>query len=102
MVLTTVKTGAPDAVALLYDPPSGPRTAGEVRMIDGSRSIVLVSGFKTADQLVAPLSEIREGIRKKMKERRYLQAFRHSNLEFLQRYSSVRQKIQAALTRPKK
>jgi DNA-binding response OmpR family regulator len=102
MVLTSVKAGAPDAVALLYDPPSVQGTTGEVKMVDGARAIVLISAFKTPDQLVAPLSEIREGIRKKMTERRYLQAFRQSNLEFLQRYSNVRQKIQAALTRTKK
>ena len=102
MVVNMVKTGVPDAVALLYEPPARPGAAGEVKMVEGSRSMVLVSGYTTPEQLVAPMTEIREGIRQKLKERRYLQAFRQANLEFLQRYNTVRQKIQTALGRSKK
>jgi len=102
MVVNMVKTGVPDVVALLYEPPAGMKKGGDVHMLEGSRMLVLVSGYKTPEQLVPPLSEIREGLRQKLKERRYLQAFRQSNLEFLQRYNSVRQKLQAAVARSKK
>jgi DNA-binding response OmpR family regulator len=100
-VVNSVKTNAPDAVAILYQPAATRGAAGEVKMIEGSRVMVLIAAYRTPDQLVAPLTEIREGIRQKLKERRYLQVFRQSNLDFLQRYNTMRQKIQAAVTRNK-
>ncbi len=102
MVVNTVKTSAPDAVAILYQPPPSPGTAGEVKMIEGNRVIVLVPAYRSPAELVEPMTEIREGIRQKLKERRYLQAFRQSNLDFLQRYNSIRQKIQIALARARR
>jgi DNA-binding response OmpR family regulator len=102
MVVNMVKTGVPDAVALLYEPPARSGGVGEVKMVEGSRTMLLISGYTTLQQLVSPLNEIREGIRQKLKERRYLHAFRQSNLEFLQRYNSVRKRLQAALARAKK
>ena len=102
MVANMVKTGVPDAVVLLYEPPVRGGPVGELRMVEGSRMMVLLTGYTTPEQLLAPMTEIREGLRKKLKERRYLQAFRQANLEFLQRYNSVRQKIQTALGRSKK
>ena len=102
MVVNMVKTGVPDAVVLLYEPPARAGAVGEVKMVEGSRIMVLVSGYKSPEQLLAPMTEIREGLRQKLKERRYLQAFRQANLEFLQRYNNVRQKIQVAVSRSKK
>ena len=96
MVVTTIKGAVPDAVTLLYAPPLGGGQLGEVRMVEGSRVMVLVQGYSAADQLLAPLTEIREGIRQKLRERRYLQAFRQGNMDFLQRYQAVRQKIAVA------
>jgi PleD family two-component response regulator len=101
MVVKTVKAGAPDAVTLLYNPPPRPGAAGEVKMIDASRVMNLVSNYTDPEQLVAPLSEIREALRQKTKERRYLQAFRQRNYEFLQRYGSLKQRIKAALDKGK-
>lgn len=101
MVINTMKTTSPDSVAILYEPPGRRGASGEVKMIEGSRVMSLVSAYKTPEQLDAPLREIRDGIRQKLKERRYLQAFRQSNLDFLQRYNSLRQKIQQAKTRTK-
>ena len=75
---------------------------GEVKMIDASRVMNLVSNYTDPEQLVAPLSEIREALRQKTKERRYLQAFRQRNYEFLQRYASLKQRIKAELDRGKK
>lgn len=102
MVVNTVKTNSPDSVAILYEPPARPGAAGDVKMVEGSRVMSLVTAFRTPDQLEAPLREVREGIRQKLKERRYLQAFRQSNLEFLQRYNTLRQKIEAARARTKR
>jgi DNA-binding response OmpR family regulator len=102
MVVNTVKTNSPDSVAILYEPPARPGASGDVKMVEGSRVMSLVTAFRTPDQLEAPLREVREGIRQKLKERRYLQAFRQSNLEFLQRYNTLRQKIEEAKTRAKR
>jgi DNA-binding NtrC family response regulator len=102
MVVKTVRAGAPDAVTLLYSPPPRQGVSGEVRMVDATRTIQLVPSYKDAEQLVAPLSEIREGLRAKTKERRYLQAFRQRNYEFLQRYANLKQRIKAALEKGKK
>jgi DNA-binding NtrC family response regulator len=101
MVVKTVKASAPDAVTLLYTPPST-GAAGEVKLVDASRVMNLVPSFTDPQQLVAPLGEIREAIRQKTKERRYLQAFRQKNYEFLQRYNALKQRIKTALDKGKK
>ena len=49
----------------------------------------LVASYSDAGQLVPALGEIREGLRQKGKERRYLQAFRQTHFEFLQRYNAA-------------
>jgi DNA-binding NtrC family response regulator len=102
MVVKTVRAGTPDAVTLLYSPPLRPGAVGEVKMIDASRVMSLVSNYTDAEQLVGPLNEIREGLRQKTKERRYLQAFRQRNYEFLQRYAVLKQRIKAVLDKGKK
>jgi DNA-binding NtrC family response regulator len=104
MVVNTVRAGAPDTVTLLYNPPSPtPRSGGgDVRMVDKSRIMHLVPSYTDAEQLVGPLNEIREGLRQKNKERRYLQAFRQRNYEFLQRYAVLKQRIKTELDRGKK
>jgi DNA-binding NtrC family response regulator len=102
MVVKTVRASLPEAVTLLYNPPSRPGTAGEVKMIDASRVMSLVPNYTDPEQLVAPLNEIREGLKQKTKERRYLQAFRQRNYEFLQRYASLKTRIKTALEKGKK
>jgi DNA-binding response OmpR family regulator len=101
IVIGSVKAAAPDAVALLYDSPFVEGRAGFLRMIDGSRVMDLMGDLETPSQLAAPLDEVREGIQQKLKERRYLQAFRHESLDFLQRYNQIRQRIQRILDRGK-
>jgi len=102
MVVKTVRAGTPDTVTLLYNPPGRPGAAGDVKMIDASRTMVLVPSYTDTEQLVAPLNEIKEGLRQKTRERRYLQAFRQRNYEFLQRYASLKQRIKSALEKGKK
>jgi hypothetical protein len=89
-------------VTLLYSPPSRSGAAGEVKLIDSSRVMNLITNYTDPEQLVAPLGEIREAIRQKTKERRYLQAFRQKNYEFLQRYNALKQRMKAALDKGKK
>ena len=102
IVIGSIKSAVPDAVTLLYDPPARPGKVGFLKMIEGTRVMELLSDYETPAHLVGPLGEVREGIRQKLKERRYLQAFRQGNLEFLQRYNQVHQRIQRALSRGKR
>ena len=101
IVIGSVKAAAPDAVALLYDSPFVAGRPVFLRMIDGARVMDLMGDLENPAQLAAPLDEVREGIQQKLKERRYLQAFRQENLEFLQRYNQIRQRIQRILDRGK-
>ena len=102
IVINSIKSSVPDAVALLIQAPSRAGGRGDVKMIEGARVMDVVQGYVGPADLAGPLAEIREGIRQKMKERRYLQAFRQANLEFLQRYNSVRQKITASIARTRR
>jgi len=103
MVVKTVKASAPDAVTLLYSPtgPSG-AGAGEVKLVEATRVLTLIASYTEPEQLLAPLAEVREALRQKNRERRYLQAFRQKNYEFLQRYNSLKQRIKTALDKGKK
>jgi hypothetical protein len=102
MVVKTVRSSLPDAITLLYNPSERPGGSGELKMVDKSRIMSLVPNYSDAGQLVGPLNEIREGLKQKNKERRYLQAFRQRNYEFLQRYASLKQRIKTELDRGKK
>jgi len=101
MVTANVKKISPDSLSIVYRL-DRPGTPGEVALVEGSRPMSLLSGYSGPEQLVGVLGEVREGIRQKVKERRYLQLFRQNNLEFLNRYNNVRQRVQAMIARAKK
>lgn len=97
MVINTIKTGSPvDVVVLQFSPPTddGP---GEIKMVDQSRLLVLVPSFSLPDQLVGALEEVREALRKKSRERRYLVMFRKQHMEFLKKYNLVKQRLEQKL-----
>jgi DNA-binding NtrC family response regulator len=102
MVVNTVKASAPDAVTLLYSPPGRSGRTGEIKLVDASREMSLVASYAEPGQLVGPLNEIREALRQKSKERRYLQAFRQRHFEFLQRYNGIKSRLKEELDRRKK
>ncbi|HXJ20791.1 MAG TPA: response regulator [Polyangia bacterium] len=102
MVVHTVKASAPDAITLLYSPPGKSGRTGEVKMVDATRTMSLIGSYTDPAQLVVPLGEIREALKQKSHERRYLQAFRQRHLEFLQRYNGLKQRLRDELDRGKK
>ena len=102
MVVKSVKSGAPDAVTLLYSPPERGHPLGFMKLMEGSRIINLVPSYSAPEQLVSAMNDVREALNQKGKERRYLQAFRQRNFEFLQRYNSIKQRIAAQLEQSKK
>jgi DNA-binding response OmpR family regulator len=101
MVTNNAKRSSADSVTIVYQT-EGAGGSGEVTLVEGSRPMSLLSGYSGPAQLVGPLAEVREGIRQKLKERRYLQVFRSTNLEFLHRYNNVRDRVQAVIARAKK
>ena len=102
MVVHTVKASAPDAVTLLYTPPGKSGRAGEVKLVDASGALNAVATYADPGELASPLGEIREALRAKGRERRYLQAFRQKHYEFLQRYNALRQRLKEELDRRRK
>jgi len=102
MVVHTVKSSAPDAVTLLYTPPGRSGRSGDVKLVDANGTMNTIGSYAEAAQLAAPLGEIREALRAKGKERRYLQAFRQRHFEFLQRYNSIKTRLKEELDRRKK
>ncbi|HVV50701.1 MAG TPA: response regulator, partial [Polyangia bacterium] len=93
MVVNTVKASAPEVLTLLYSPPGQSGRTGEVKLVDAGRVMTLVGSYAEAGQLVAPLGEIREALKQKSHERRYLQAFRQKHYEFLQRYNGIKTRL---------
>lgn len=101
LVITNTKRASPDSVTIIYRVDRA-GASGDVTLYEGVRPMSLLSSYTGPADLVPALSEVREGIRQKLKERRYLQVFRQTNLEFLHRYNNVRQRVQAVIARAKK
>ena len=93
MVIKTIKTRTPDVVTLLFSAP-GEGGTGEVKMVDQSKLLMLIPSFSAPDQLVSSLQEVREGLRQKLRERRYLQNFRKQHLEFIQKYNALKSRLE--------
>lgn len=96
MVVKTIRSANPEAMVLLFTPPSG-QSVGEVKVVESSRLITLVPSFTDAAQMASSLEEVREAIKQKAKERRYLKVFRRDHLEFINRYNRLRTKINEQL-----
>jgi DNA-binding NtrC family response regulator len=92
MVIKTIKGRTPDAVTLIFSAPDE-GSPGEVKMVDASKLMTLIPSFSAPDQLVGSLLEVREGLRQKVRERRYLVSFRKQNLDFLQKYHALKQRL---------
>ncbi len=96
MVVKTIKANNPEGIVLLFTPPAG-TAVGEVKAVESSRLLTLVPSFTDPAQLAAALEDVREAIKQKGKERRYLKVFRRDHLEFINRYNRVRTKLNTQL-----
>lgn len=92
-VLKTIKGNAPDVVALMFTPPTD-KAPGEVKLVESSRLLTLVPTFGAPGQLVGSLNEVRDALRQKHKERRYLNVFRKQQLDFLKRFNQLKQRLE--------
>lgn len=95
MVVNSIKGSHPDAIILRFSPPSA-EGVGEVKLVEQSRLITLVPSFTETAQLARALEEIREGLRQKVKERRYLNVFRRDHLDFLKRYNRLKSDLESS------
>jgi DNA-binding NtrC family response regulator len=96
MVIKTIKASAPDATAILYTAP-GSAPVGEVKVVEQSRMLTLVPSFTEVAQLAKCLEEVREALKQKAKERRYLRVFRRDHLQFLNRYNKLAERLKQDL-----
>jgi DNA-binding NtrC family response regulator len=98
MVVKTIKASVPSLVAMVFAPPS-PGQAGEVKIADQSRLHVLLPKFTAATELIAQLTEVRDALTRKARERRYLKIFQTQYMDVLQKCHRLKQEADK-LTRP--
>ncbi|HJZ85086.1 MAG TPA: response regulator [Polyangia bacterium] len=89
MVVRTLAKNSPGTIAVVFS------QSGQAQLYDGSKVIPLDLG--RGMQAVARVQELREALRAKGRERRYLQAFRAQHYEFLRRYAEFKQKLEKIL-----
>jgi DNA-binding NtrC family response regulator len=98
MVVNTIKARVPSLVAMVFAPPT-PEHAGEVRIADQSRLQMLLPHFVAPNELVAQLTEVREALTRKSRERRYLKIFQTQYMDVLQKCHRLKQAVDK-LSRP--
>jgi len=92
MVVNTIKASVPSLVAMVFAPPT-PGHAGDVKISDQSRLHVLVPQFVAPGDLIAQLTEVREALRRKARERRYVKIFQTQYMEVLQKCHRLKQEV---------
>jgi DNA-binding NtrC family response regulator len=91
LIMKTLKAQAPETTVIAYEP------NGRLDIVEQSRAISIVPKFTAAAQLAERLDELADAHRAKLKERRYLAAFRERHYEFLRKLSDLRKKIERAI-----
>ena len=94
MVVSSVRTQAPDAIVLRF---TGPGPGGKVELVQSRGTVPVVPSFTDPRQLAGKLDELGEAFRARARERRYTQAFRERHYDFLRRYVELKLKIDRAL-----
>jgi response regulator RpfG family c-di-GMP phosphodiesterase len=100
MVIKTIKASVPSLVAMLVVPAAGGRE-GEVKMVEQSRLHTLIPRFKSASDLVVQLSEVRDALQRKVRERRHVKIFQTQYLEILQRCHRLQKQLEALMNEKK-
>ena len=100
MVVKTIKASVPGLVAMLFVPPTDEKE-GEVKMVDQSRLHTLIPRFRSAADLAAQLSEVRDAMHRKARERRHVKIFQTQYLEILQRCHRLQQQLETVLNEKK-
>jgi DNA-binding NtrC family response regulator len=90
MVVRTLVRNSPQTLVVVYMP------GGEARLHEGSRTIPVE--MATPKEAVTRVQELREALRARQRERRFLQAFRAQHYEFLRRYAELKHKLEKLKT----
>ncbi len=86
MVIKTLVQNSPQTLAVIFGP------GGEAKLYDGSRTLDLELGAPR--EAVARVQELREALRARTRERRFLQAFRAQHYDFLRRYAELKHRLE--------
>jgi CheY-like chemotaxis protein len=105
-LIKTLKPTAPDLVSLVFRPPqpatgAGEAQPGEVSLVENSKVVSLVPAYTEHAQLVAAIGDIREALRRKARERRYMSVFRKQHSGFMKRFLGLRHKLAKSLSATK-
>jgi DNA-binding response OmpR family regulator len=99
MVVNTIKSAVPSLVGLVFAPPSGGQ-AGQLRISDHSRLHVLVPRFVVANDVIVQLTEVREALARKNRERRYVKLFQTQHMQLLQKCHRMKQEVDKLVGAP--
>ena len=89
MVVNSLKAYTKDAVVLVYRPPEGPGTQGEIKSCEASSIRRVLASYEHPGQFISVLKELKAKISKQKREARYAQAFRKQHADFLRRFERV-------------
>ncbi len=92
MVVKTIKASLPGLVALLFAPPVAGKT-GELKIVDQSQLQVLLPHFAAPSELITQLTEVREALSRKARDRRYLKIFQTQHMDVLQKCHKLKQAV---------
>jgi DNA-binding NtrC family response regulator len=92
MVVKSIKASLPSLIAMVFAPPS-PGQAGQVKIADQSRLLVLVPNFQASSELVTQLGEVRSALIRKARERRYVKVFQNQHMEILEKCQKLKREV---------
>ncbi len=94
MVLRSLKGQNEELVALTF---RGPGDGGSMEIADGGSGITVIGDFKKTEQLVERLPDLAEAFRAKEQQRRYTQDFRAKHYDFVRKFVSLKEKLDAVI-----
>jgi DNA-binding NtrC family response regulator len=102
-LIKTLKPTAPDLVSLVFRSPQpaidgGEARPGEVNLVESSKVVNLVPAYNDPAQLVTAIGDVREALRRKARERRYMSVFRKQHSGFMKRFLSLRHKLAKSMS----
>jgi DNA-binding NtrC family response regulator len=95
MVMRSLKGQNEEMVALTF---RGPGEGGSLEIADGGAGVTVIGEFGKTQQLVDRLPDLAEAFHAKERQRRYTQAFREKHYDFVRKFVSLKEKLDAATT----
>ncbi len=92
MVMRSLKGQNDELVALTF---RGPGEGGSLEIADGGSGVTVIGDFKETKQLIDRLPDLAEAFRAKEQQRRYTQDFREKHYDFVRKFVSLKEKLDA-------